>query len=47
MKDIDLEALKPLASKYIWWKTPDPDGAVSMPLLAQAAHELQVRDRLI
>ncbi len=26
---IDPEALKPLASKYIWWKTPEE--AVAMP----------------
>ena len=26
---VSQEALKPLASKYIWWKTPDE--AVSMP----------------
>jgi hypothetical protein len=26
---ISLETLKPLASKYIWWKTPDE--AVAMP----------------
>lgn len=30
MKSISLEALKPLASKYVWWKTPDQ--ALSMPL---------------
>jgi hypothetical protein len=30
MKRIDHEALKPLARKYVWWKTPDE--AVSMPL---------------
>ena len=29
MSHIDREALKPLASKYIWWKTPDE--AVDMP----------------
>jgi len=29
MNQIDLEALKPLAGKYIWWKTPDE--AVRMP----------------
>jgi hypothetical protein len=29
MRDIDCEALKPFASKYVWWKTPDE--AVRMP----------------
>ena len=29
MFHIDREALKPYASKYVWWKTPDE--AVSMP----------------
>jgi len=29
MVHIDPNALKPLASKYIWWKTPDE--AVAMP----------------
>ena len=29
MNHIDPEALKPLAGKYIWWKTPDE--AVRMP----------------
>ena len=29
MIHIDKDLLKPLASKYIWWKTPDE--AVSMP----------------
>jgi hypothetical protein len=29
MIDASTEALKPLASRYIWWKTPDE--AVSMP----------------
>jgi hypothetical protein len=30
MNRIDREALKSLAGKYVWWKTPDE--AVSMPL---------------
>ena len=29
MEQIDKEALKQLASKYVWWKTPDE--AVAMP----------------
>jgi hypothetical protein len=29
MDQMDLDALKPMASKYVWWKTPDE--AVSMP----------------
>jgi hypothetical protein len=29
MRHIEPEVLKPLASKYIWWKTPDE--AVGMP----------------
>jgi hypothetical protein len=29
MRQIEAEALKPLASKYIWWKSPDE--AVGMP----------------
>lgn len=29
MIHVNQEALKPLASKYIWWKTPDE--AVAMP----------------
>jgi hypothetical protein len=29
MRDINLEALKPFAAKYVWWKTPDD--AVRMP----------------
>ena len=29
MDPVNREALKPLASKYIWWKTPDE--AVAMP----------------
>ncbi len=29
LDQINREALKPLASKYIWWKTPDD--AVAMP----------------
>ena len=29
MTNINLEALKPLAAKYVWWKTPDE--ALTMP----------------
>ena len=29
MEPLDLEVLKPLARKYVWWKTPDE--AVAMP----------------
>ncbi len=29
MMDIDQNVLKPFASKYVWWKTPDE--AVAMP----------------
>jgi len=29
MLKVDLQALKPFAKKYVWWKTPDE--AVAMP----------------
>jgi len=38
---MDLEALKRLASKYVWWKTPDE--AVSMPRRVMA-HVMDIGD---
>ena len=35
MIPINQEALKPLASKYIWWKTPDEAVALPERLIAQ------------
>jgi len=41
MNRIDHEALKSLASKYVWWKTPDE--AVSMPQRV-IAHVMNIGD---
>jgi len=35
MWQIELEVLKPLASKYIWWKTPDEAVATPERVVAQ------------
>ncbi|MCL2831274.1 MAG: hypothetical protein FWD77_11180 [Betaproteobacteria bacterium] len=35
MIQIDREILKPLASKYIWWKTPDEALAIPGRVIAQ------------
>ena len=35
MSPIDRDALKPLASKYVWWKTPDEAVATPQRVIAQ------------
>ncbi|MDR1890222.1 MAG: hypothetical protein LBQ81_12730 [Zoogloeaceae bacterium] len=35
MIQINQESLKPLASKYIWWKTPEEAVAMPMRVIAQ------------
>lgn len=35
MRHINLEPLKPLASKYMWWKTPDEALAMPERVIAQ------------
>jgi hypothetical protein len=35
MIQIDREALKPFASKYIWWKTPEEAVAIPERVIAQ------------
>ena len=35
MNQIDRNSLKPLASKYIWWKTPDEAVATPQRVIAQ------------
>ena len=35
MLHVNREALKPLASKYIWWKTPDEAVALPERVIAQ------------
>lgn len=35
MSQIDRDALKPLASKYVWWKTPDEAVATPQRVIAQ------------
>lgn len=35
MAHVDQDALKPLASKYIWWKTPDDAVAMPQRVIAQ------------
>jgi hypothetical protein len=35
VKSIDPQALKPLATKYIWWQTPDEAVAMPQRLMAQ------------
>jgi hypothetical protein len=35
MKPADVQALKPLARKYVWWKTPDEALAMPQRVIAQ------------
>lgn len=35
MSQIDRDALKPLASKYVWWKTPDEAVATQQRVIAE------------
>lgn len=35
MTPVDLEALKPLAAKYVWWRTPEEALAMPQRVIAQ------------
>ena len=35
MTPVDLEALRPLAAKYVWWKTPEEALAMPQRVIAQ------------
>lgn len=35
MIEINPETLKPLASRYVWWKTPEDAVAMPEPVIAQ------------
>lgn len=38
MIQVSRESLKPLASKYIWWKTPDKAVAMPQRVIAQVVN---------